>query len=172
MIRPACSTALEGSLSGVPVLGISCPLCLPLALAPGANLPPSTYGGIALSLSPAPQTKRSGCHKDLLLMVFPPPFLSVSMPKLSATSPVLRGPACLVQGMRWSTTLFSPTSSILSWKPGLLKTFFMPARSTALLAVRKPPPMVSLPALVPSPKYLALTLHLPLRGGLYPCPHR
>jgi hypothetical protein len=40
MIRPACSTALKGSLSGVPVLGILCPLCLPLALAPGANLPP------------------------------------------------------------------------------------------------------------------------------------
>jgi hypothetical protein len=93
------------------------------------------------------------------------------MPKLSATSLVLKRPACFVQAMRWSTTLFSPTSSILPWKPGLSKTFFMLGRSTALLAVRKLPPMVSLPALVLSPKYLALPLHLPLRGGLYPRPH-
>jgi len=74
MIRPACSTALKGSLSGVPVLGIPCPLCLPLALAPGANLPPSTSGGIALSPSSAPRTKKAGVSYRSILMAFPPPF--------------------------------------------------------------------------------------------------
>ena len=93
--------------------------------------------------------------------------LSLSMLKLSATSLVLKRPACFVQAMRWSRTLFSPTSFILSWKLGMSKTFFMLARSTAPLAVRKLSPMVLLSALVPSPKYSVLPLHLPLRGGLY-----
>ena len=44
MTRLACSTALKGSLSGVPALGMPCPLCRPLAVAPGANLPPLLAG--------------------------------------------------------------------------------------------------------------------------------
>jgi hypothetical protein len=108
---------------------------------------------------------------EIHLNGFSSSLLSLSIPKLSATSPVLKRPACFVQAMRWSTTLFGPISSILSRKARLSKTSFTSARTTAPLAVRKPPPMVSLPALVPSPKYSALPLHLPLRGGLYPCPH-
>jgi hypothetical protein len=42
--RLACSTALKGLLSGVPALGMPCPLCRLLAVAPGANLPPLLAG--------------------------------------------------------------------------------------------------------------------------------
>ncbi len=40
MNRLARSTARKGLLSGVPVLGMPCPLCRPLVMTPGANLPP------------------------------------------------------------------------------------------------------------------------------------
>ncbi len=58
MTRLACSTALKGSLSGVPALGMPCPLCRPLVMTPAPNLSPSTASGITLSPFCAPRTKK------------------------------------------------------------------------------------------------------------------
>jgi tRNA uridine 5-carboxymethylaminomethyl modification enzyme len=57
MLRLRLFNRSKGPASGVSVLGVPCPFGRPLALAPGANLPPSTSGRIALSPLSSPWTK-------------------------------------------------------------------------------------------------------------------